>query len=692
MMPPSPTLLALGGSCRRGVAKLTIVGTTFALGSALAIAPMMLSAGSETSSAGVSTQEIAISSLSVTDDGTIVDTDTGKVLVVEDEAVRSELVADIESGSVGIFHAGHDHEGDTSGTPSTGGDGHDHDHGLHCGIAAVPGTEGGVILQELQVNERQTLVVGQAPHEFLVDTTNYNAESELWNGPAVFTVKSGTLPAGVTLNQDGTWNGVVTQKGSHEFTVQVANDTTSFTVDYRLYIMDEADLVAPSWGSAATNVQQTIKQGTTPVPFQATGPGKLVYFTFDEVPGLVLFGDGTWNRQSQTPMVPGTYNLDIGLATTHGCGSVRQDFTLIVEEAAVFGFTSAPTNTQQSVSTKPGSQLVPVQIEGNRDKLIVTKTSGDLPPGVSLNGDGSFSGTPTKSGTYTFEMEATNDISQKATGRMTVIVTEYVAQDVAFTSAPTNTVQEVGVGSGLAPVVARATNGGALTYEVVSGALPRGVTLNRDGSFTGTISVDGVWNVGIRAVFDADRQAVTDLVISAATAAPPVADPGPSVAIPVLPKVKIPVQDDPTFTGSSFPPVGTPDAFTEADLQKSRQAAEDPNAPQLGDKLPGGTPAGAGIDAEGNATNGAAPGADDATAGTTGDGGPDSISDPNWNDLERISAEDSRAGVDANNPSVSEVSNDQSPLAMIILGLVGAGMLVLLGASGWFWKARRNLR
>jgi len=49
-------------------------------------------------------------------------------------------------------------------------------------------------------------------------------------------------------------------------------------------------------------------------------------------------------------------------------------------------------------------------------------TAGDLPPGVQLAGDGLLSGTPTKAGTYTFTVTASNGIPPDATKVVTLVV------------------------------------------------------------------------------------------------------------------------------------------------------------------------------------------------------------------------------------------------------------------------------
>ena len=41
---------------------------------------------------------------------------------------------------------------------------------------------------------------------------------------------------------------------------------------------------------------------------------------------------------------------------------------------------------------------------------IVTQLSGQLPPGLTLHGDGTLTGTPTEAGTYVFTVQAVNPV------------------------------------------------------------------------------------------------------------------------------------------------------------------------------------------------------------------------------------------------------------------------------------------
>lgn len=63
-------------------------------------------------------------------------------------------------------------------------------------------------------------------------------------------------------------------------------------------------------------------------------------------------------------------------------------------------FTAAPTNTQQAIAL--GGSLAPLEIIAFPEATyVVVLESGSLPPGITLNADGTFSGTATQEGTFT---------------------------------------------------------------------------------------------------------------------------------------------------------------------------------------------------------------------------------------------------------------------------------------------------
>src|SRR5215471_14735087 len=108
--------------------------------------------------------------------------------------------------------------------------------------------------------------------------------------------------------------------------------------------------------------------------------------------------------------------------------------------------------------------------------------SGTLPPGISLNGTGSLSGTPTASGTYSFSVSVTDSQRSPSSTSTNLSVTIVPALQITTTSLSNSSV-------GLSYSSALAASGGfpAYTWSITQGDLPGGLTLNAtSGVISGT--------------------------------------------------------------------------------------------------------------------------------------------------------------------------------------------------------------
>jgi len=121
---------------------------------------------------------------------------------------------------------------------------------------------------------------------------------------------------------------------------------------------------------------------------------------------------------------------------------------------------------------------------------------GTLPPGLTINSNGTITGTPTAVGTYDFSVAALNG-SRSAVASPTYYVQNAGALTLAYVTPQTFT-----SGTAIAtqsPTLGNATSGIATTYAVTSGSLPAGLVLNADGTVTGTPTVQGTYSFTIRA-------------------------------------------------------------------------------------------------------------------------------------------------------------------------------------------------
>ena len=141
--------------------------------------------------------------------------------------------------------------------------------------------------------------------------------------------------------------------------------------------------------------------------------------------------------------------------------------------------------------------------------------AGTLPPGLHVERNGLLTGTPTEAGTFSFWIEVDDGepggachSGTPSQGQFTLIVSPKV--EITATSLPG---AKVGVPY---DTVVTATGGGSLAWSVASGALPAGLSLNRDtGRLTGTPATVGAFPFTVR-VGDDKRVATHDYTFAVA--------------------------------------------------------------------------------------------------------------------------------------------------------------------------------
>jgi hypothetical protein len=217
-------------------------------------------------------------------------------------------------------------------------------------------------------------------------------------GPYTFSLDSGTLPAGITLSSSGLLSGTTTDPGTFNFTVLVAdNGGCEGTKNYSLNILCPTIQIAPA----------TLPDGTINVDYDETitaSGGTAPYtFTLDSgsLPaGLDLAADGSLTG---IPTTESQSNFTIRATDVFGC-SATLDYSLTVNCAAI---TLAPPVLPNGSVGVP--YLASISASGGTAPYTFAVTSGNLPDGITLAGDGSLSGTPTLPGIFNFTVTATDD-------------------------------------------------------------------------------------------------------------------------------------------------------------------------------------------------------------------------------------------------------------------------------------------
>lgn len=166
--------------------------------------------------------------------------------------------------------------------------------------------------------------------------------------------------------------------------------------------------------------------------------------------------------------------------------------------------TSLPNGTLNSGYT------VPLVAVGGVSPFTWAKTSGNLPPGLSLSSAGLIEGTATANGNYTFSVKATDSNSPAATATADLQITvNGSAGTLGITTAslPNGTINTpynalVSANGGISPY----------SWTIASGALPIGLSLDaHSGLISGTPGAAGTTNATIK-VTDVQNDTATQVL------------------------------------------------------------------------------------------------------------------------------------------------------------------------------------
>lgn len=162
----------------------------------------------------------------------------------------------------------------------------------------------------------------------------------------------------------------------------------------------------------------------------------------------------------------------------------------------------------------------------NLNYATFTLASGSLPAGLSLSADGKLSGTPLAAGTHTFSVRVAY---KTKTGEQAYQIVS-MDIDVALASAtlPAAYVGLAYTGFDFKPLLTvsgdSSYSSAQVTWSIAYGSLPQGLTLNSDGTISGTPTTEGTSNFSVQATYrnkngQTSYQVVTtNITVSLATA------------------------------------------------------------------------------------------------------------------------------------------------------------------------------
>ena len=298
-----------------------------------------------------------------------------------------------------------------------------------------------------------------------------------------WTLVSGSLPGGLSLSTAGVISGTPSAAGNSSFRVRVTSNA----------VMDEKNFALAISTPVTISTASPLPPGTQGVSYSqsfAASGGMTPYswsIASGALPsGLSLSGGGNLNG---TPTASGTFNFTVGVSDDSKPPQVvTKAMTLVIAGPLTITNTSPLTPAFVGVAYS-----VNLNATGGTAPYTWTLASGSLPAGLSLSSAGVLSGTPTATGSPSFNIRVTDSSTPANSVQKSFTIVVGTALTVT-TSSPLTTAL-----LGVSYVQTLSASGGTTpyTWSVFSGSLPPGLALT-GATITGTPTTAGSFNFTIR--------------------------------------------------------------------------------------------------------------------------------------------------------------------------------------------------
>jgi large repetitive protein len=224
-------------------------------------------------------------------------------------------------------------------------------------------------------------------------------------GSQVWSLKSGSLPAGIGLSSNGLVSGTPTATGDFTFVVQVSDGNRSDSETYTLAVVQRLKITTPLSPTGEVGVQLVLalkstggRPATTWSVLQGTLPTGL---TLDPATGEI----------TGTPALSGTYPLKVQVTDTLG---LTDAVDVPLKVAARLAVVKKPLRALK-VGSPYRAKLAATGGVGPLKWNILGGKPGFLPAGIKFSAKtGVFSGTPTKAGAYRLRMQVVDKLGVKS--------------------------------------------------------------------------------------------------------------------------------------------------------------------------------------------------------------------------------------------------------------------------------------
>ena len=259
--------------------------------------------------------------------------------------------------------------------------------------------------------------------------------------PYSWSIASGQLPPGLTLSSGGILSGTPTNTGTFNFAVQVSDSIgTLFSQSFAISIQTGLTITTASpLANALVNspYSQQMQASTSEALAWSVSSGNLP-------PGIKLDSSGLI---SGTPTTAGVFDFTVQVTSRGAQQQVAtQPFRLVV--AAALAITSVSTLPDATVNIVYATTLTAT---GGVAPYSWALTSGSLPDGLTLASSGGITGTPNRTGAFTFTVAASDSSNLKTSSTLTMSVVTASVGSLSLVNVPDtiNPTQQLPIGMSL---------------------------------------------------------------------------------------------------------------------------------------------------------------------------------------------------------------------------------------------------
>ena len=285
----------------------------------------------------------------------------------------------------------------------------------------LTGGKGGLAFREfsLKINPADTrITTSNIPGGISGATYSFQFEAYDPEDEHTWSLSDGTLPRGLALDSEGIISGTPSDSGTYTFTVSAEGPGGTASKEFTMTIADLPDDGGSSNNNSNNNNNSdstgslaittgSLTKGTINIPYSyqlsATGTKPIRWgISGGKLPlGLSVSSSG---EVSGTPRTSGAFTFTVTARNSQGYTTKELNLTITTG-----GASNAPDIITQGLANGYTGIKYSAKFQANGAGTITWRVSkGSLPSGLTLNSDGTLSGTPSKAGQYVFTVEASN--------------------------------------------------------------------------------------------------------------------------------------------------------------------------------------------------------------------------------------------------------------------------------------------